>query len=773
MNPKWNSPLAAIGLAAALAITGAGGARVWAADAIADVGTDSTVSVSANAVPTGPANSVSAAQGTADQSDETATPQTGQLQEVVVTALRRNENLVNAPATVTAFTAQQIQQAGIETPRDFIQLTPNVTFVETQNIGTAFVIARGIAQARNSEPSMAVVVDGVQQANPSQFDQDLFDIQEIQVLKGPQGALYGRDAIGGAIIITTKAPTDTPFYSIKGGVDNGPGGSVLGTASGPLPVNANLKYIASLYYDNTDGYINNPYLHQSADPYIDFSGRYRMIWQPSDALSIDMRTSFSQVETTAYYYNIVSNVNDVSLPVEVNNRGIDDRNMFDNSIKVDDNLGFATLSSVTAYDTLSEIDTGDAFNFLPIKQSLFYHLFGFDLNQSQYLQTWSVSEDLRLSSPTNQRIQWIAGAYGIHTQRFISTGNMIDLGKGVYPVYYNPSTNPLNPQFSFLSDSQNNFAWAAYADVTTELTDQLELALSLRYDNDHRENTTDTPTSFLAAVNVPGFPAGFTGELRKVDFSAWQPKITLRYKPEQDLTLYADWGRGFRSGGFNQTGVGAVAASVGILGVSDIFKAEVADTWEAGIKGEVLDRRVLFDLAGYYTTSHNPYFFVFLATNSTQNLGNLNEVVYKGIDFSTTALLTDRLQLNLGYGYTDSNITQDIDPTVIGNQAPDVSKYTINVGLQYTQPILANGDSMLYRIDYQRIGPTWWDPQNSTVRDPVDLVNLRISFQAGPWLVSAWSKNLFNKLYNAEYSPGGFVFKALPRTYGLEGTYTF
>jgi iron complex outermembrane receptor protein len=86
---------------------------------------------------------------------------------------------------------------------------------------------------------------------------------------------------------------------------------------------------------------------------------------------------------------------------------------------------------------------------------------------------------------------------------------------------------------------------------------------------------------------------------------------------------------------------------------------------------------------------------------------------------------------------------------------------------------LANGDNLLARVDYQRIGDTWRDPQIDTVRNPVDLVNARLSFTAGPWLVSAWSKNLFNKLYNAEFSPGGFVFKALPRTYGLEGTYTF
>src|SRR5579862_4756645 len=501
-----------------------------------------------------------------------------QLEEVVVTARLRAEKLQDVPAAVTAFTEQEIENAGIVSPRDFIQLTPNVTLVETQNIGTSFVIIRGISQARNSEPSVATVVDGVQQVNPSQFDQSLFDIQQIEVLKGPQGGLYGRNAIGGAILINTRQPTDQYEYEFKAGVDNGPGVTVLGTASGPVPGTDNLKFIGSLQYINTDGYINNPYLNTSADPFEDRDGRFKLLWTPLPNLTLDGRISFSQVRTTAYYYNIVSDVNDTSLPVEVNNKGEDDRDMFDASVKADYNFGFATATSVTAYDTLTEIDTGDAYNFLPIPQSFFKQLLGVDLNQSQYLNVEAVSEDLRLTSPADQRIRWIVGGYLIHTDRFISTGNMVDLGHGVYPVYRVPSTSPINPQATFLADSQDNFAWAGYGDLTGDITDQLELALSLRYDSDHRQNTTDTPTPFLpSAFGVSG---GFTGEVRDKTFSAVQPKVTLRYKPEDDLTFYADWGRGFRSGGFNQTGVGLIAKASGILGVGDTFQAEVANTWE-------------------------------------------------------------------------------------------------------------------------------------------------------------------------------------------------
>jgi iron complex outermembrane recepter protein len=126
-----------------------------------------------------------------------------ELEEVVVTARKRDESLLSVPVAVDAFTEQTIQSAGIESPRDFVAMVPNMTLVETQNVGNSFITIRGISQARNSEPSTAVLVDGVLEPNPYEFDQELFDIKQITVLKGPQGALYGRDAIGGAIIIQT------------------------------------------------------------------------------------------------------------------------------------------------------------------------------------------------------------------------------------------------------------------------------------------------------------------------------------------------------------------------------------------------------------------------------------------------------------------------------------------------------------------------------------------------------------------------------------------
>ena len=162
---------------------------------------------------------------------------------------------------------------------------------------------------------------------------------------------------------------------------------------------------------------------------------------------------------------------------------------------------------------------------------------------------------------------------------------------------------------------------------------------------------------------------------------------------------------------------------------------------------------------------------MFLAANSTQNLGNL-DARYKGGEIELNAHPTDRLSLYASFGYTDSKITGMEDPTVIGNQAPLVSRTTINAGVQYSQP-LSNGLAAVGRVDYQQIGRTWWDPYNVTARDPVNLVDARLGIEAARWSLTAWSRNLTNQIYNTEFSPGGFLWKAQPRRYGVEFGYKF
>ncbi len=688
--------------------------------------------------------------------------------EIIVTATRRADTLQNTPAAVAAFNSTTIQAAGIERPGDFIGLTSNVNLVETQNAGNAFVIIRGITQARNSEPSVAVIVDGIQQVNPAQFNQELFDIEQIEVLKGPQGGLYGRNAIGGAIIIRSKAPTDELSGKITAGVDNGFGYYVRGNVSGPVAENLKFRLSGSWY--DTNGFIQNTFLNEKADPIKDLNLRGNLLWNPTEGLDVDLRVAYSNLQTQALYFNIVNDVNDTSLPVRVNNRGQNDREMWNAALKLKYSGDFGTVQNVFSYDRLTEVLTGDAFNFLPIRDSLFFQFFGFDLNQSQFLEVDAWSNELRYESPADKPLQFIVGTYMVGTKRFISTGNMIDRDQGVFPVFRTPSTDPRNPQFSFLSDSQDNFAWAVFANTSWKVNEQLRVDASLRYDRDNRENTTLTPTGFLP--NVPGFAQGRTGEVRERSFQSWQPKVTVTYKPADNVTLYGGWGRGFRSGGFHPTGVGGVAASNGIVGVNDVFNAEVAETWEIGAKTQTTDKLLTFNAAAFSTRTENSYFFVFLAANSTQNLGNVPLAQIKGFELEASLRPMKGLDINVGLGYTDSNIKQFANAARIGNELPLISRYTLNAGINYVRPLSDDLD-LNARLDYRRTGRTWWDVENSTSRDPVDIVDARLGVSTKGWSVTAFSQNLTNSIYNAEFSPGGFVFKARPRRYGIEASVNF
>jgi iron complex outermembrane receptor protein len=713
----------------------------------------------------------------------------GQIEEVVVTARKRAETLEESPLSVRAFTETEIESAGIQTPSDFIGLTPNVTLVQTQNAGNSFITVRGISQARNSELSVAVLVDGVLMPNPGQFNQQLFDIEQIEVLRGPQGALYGRNAIGGAITIVTRQPSDVLEGQLELSGDNGPGYSVRGSLSGPIGNSDTLKFRAAASYVDTEGYIDNTFLDEKADPYRDISGRLKLLWEPTSNFSADFRVSYSDLDTQALYFNIAAEADDTSLPVEVNNAGINEREILSTSLKLEWDTGIGTFTSITAFDGLEEILTGDQFDFLPRERSfLNLDTSGFgdfirfltgdevvDLSQSQFLDTDAWSQELRLSSNADGPLTWIVGAYFIQTDRFISTGNQIDRGFGVFPVRETPRpsvfvdpTDP-SPQLGLLVDAQDNFAWAVFGELAYEFNAAWEASFSLRYDEDRRKNTTLTDPLYD--------PTGLglvPGTVREETFSDVQPKFTLRYRPTDNTTLYAGYSRGFRSGGFNQSGVGEAVPEPG---VDDVFGAQTADTYEAGVKALFgPGGRVSTNLSVFYTEFENAYFFFFDPATSTQNLGTIPETEYVGLELEANAYITDTLSAYFGLGLTDSEIKVAADPADQGNQAPLVSEYTVNAGALWRQPInLGNldGAHFFWRADYQRIGDTYWDPGNISVRSPIDLVDMRLGIEVEDnWTVALWARNLFDEQYNAEFSPGpspdeNFLFKGTPRRWGV------
>jgi iron complex outermembrane receptor protein len=306
-----------------------------------------------------------------------------------------------------------------------------------------------------------------------------------------------------------------------------------------------------------------------------------------------------------------------------------------------------------------------------------------------------------------------------------------------------------------------------FGEVAYDLSDSFEAAFSLRYDEDTRENTTLTEPLYD--------PTGIglvPGTVREETWDDLQPKFTLRYRPNEDMTIYGGYSRGFRSGGFNQSGVGAAVPEPGI---EDLFDEQIADTYEAGLKSSFADGRMFMSFSAFYTDFENAYFFFFDPNTSTQNLGSIPETEYLGFELEGSAQFNEYFSGYLGIGYTDSEIKEAADPADVGNQAPLVSEYTLNAGgvLRWPVGLFGGNADGVMRVDYQKIGDTWWDPGNISVRSPVDIVDFRIGLEvADDWSLMFWSENVFDEEYNAEFSPGPapgahFLFKAPPRSYGV------
>ena len=302
---------------------------------------------------------VSAQVGTDPITDDSRT-----LETVTVTAQFREQEMQDVPNSVVAFTAQDIEDAGIRSTEDFIALTPNLTFDDSFTYLNSFVVVRGVTQINNADSPVAIIVDGVPQNSQKQFKMPLFDVQQIEVLKGPQGSLYGRNAIGGAINIVTKQPTNAFEGFVAGGLSNGSGYRMDAGISGPIVKDILLFRVSGSYYQ-TDGLIENSYLGRTVDDVDhDYSIRGKLAYAPNEVFSLDLRASYTDAQAGAAYDAIVNSLlnpdfrsgndsNDVFEP-RSSLAGITEADITDLSGKATWDLGFAKATYILGYTDLTE-----------------------------------------------------------------------------------------------------------------------------------------------------------------------------------------------------------------------------------------------------------------------------------------------------------------------------------------------------------------------------------------------------------------------------------
>ena len=483
-----------------------------------------------------------------------------QLEEVVVTARARAESLQDVPATVTAFTAGQIENMGIARAEDFVYMTPGVTFVNSVEVGDSQLAIRGINGARDAETNFAFIVDGVLYTNPSAFNREYPDLAQIEVLKGPQGALYGRSAAAGAVIMSTKRPTQDMEGSIKVGAAEY--GTMYGTATIAGPLGSDVAGRLTVTSRKTDGFLENVYLNDDVvNDYEETSVSARIVMDPTDTLSIDTKLRYSEVSAASIAFNAAFElpffvgalegvtgfgVDNTAASVDVNDfewvysPNVDPENEQETvefSIKVDKQLESGTLTAWALYSDQDQYfladGTSGAFGFYDAlghcqqsaaDRSLFlgdntamqqptFNLDGTaagrflppyspttcDGYQYQERNQRDISFQLQYTSDADQRLRWQAGMYFLNIDRRVGVAQLKDDGRAQLPrSFVNELTDAL------VLDDFETTVLSGFGSINFDVTDRMELSLALRYDIEDREvrNAVPSPADGNVSTNI-------------------------------------------------------------------------------------------------------------------------------------------------------------------------------------------------------------------------------------------------------------------------------
>jgi iron complex outermembrane receptor protein len=740
-----------------------------------------------------PANVVAASEQGATEADAS---ERNAPQEIVVTATKRNESLVKVPIQVSVFTEQAIVSEGIVRAPDFLASVPNVTFIE-DNAGEAYVNIRGQTATRSSDPNVAFVIDGVLLSSVKGFqNQDLFDINQIEVLKGPQSAIYGRNAAAGAIVITTKRPGE----ELEGHalISGGNFDSYRGTAgiSGPLAENLGASISGS--YRHTDGSYTSIPSGEKVQRSTNFSGRGRLVYDDKDKLLIDFKVG--GFKSFGGGSSLIAQI--VGVPVggfdgtklDANNTDIPflspvprefSERFMEASLKIEYNLGFATLTSITGVNDIKQYFGSQSPPYLP----------GVETIQQYTYRDKNKSQELRLTSPSDQRFRWQIGFYILRFDRdqtsniMVNTDNTLprDTRSLKPPTGRNASLSYDNPIYRTTN-------YAPFASIQFDATDQLHINLAGRYDTEKRSirNATIDAINPLTGANYNNCVA-LTGKAiaqctNSETFTQFQPKASISYDVTPSASVYSSFGRGFKSGGFNPIGsrqaLQAAAVGAGInpntVFVQDLYQKEVSTTYEVGAKARLFDRRLAINAAAFSTDITGAAQFQFFPSVGLQTTISIDKVRSRGFEVDMDWTFPNGLRVFGGYGYVDAKVINfSPDPSFNGNRAPGSFRYTFSAGA--TKEFDLGGDlSLVPRVEYNRYGSIWWDVNNTpgTQRAPIELVNARLTLKKGDrWQVSAYGDNIFNKRYYQEIVPllGFFTvnYPAALRTYGIEARMDF
>tara|TARA_R110002167_G_scaffold38957_3_gene120691 strand:- start:2048 stop:4261 length:2214 start_codon:yes stop_codon:yes gene_type:complete len=690
-------------------------------------------------------------------------PQASSIDDVIITARRRDEQLKDVPVAVTALGAERLEETGASDITALQQQTPNATVqVARGSNSTLISFVRGVGQQDplwGFEPGVGLYLDDVYVARPQGAVLDIFDIQRIEVLRGPQGTLYGRNTIGGAIKYVTSRLSTEPELTLRG--TYGSYNQMDFLASGSLPVSDSLRIGGAIASYNRDGYGTN--LNTGAESYDKdvLAGRLSVEFQPTDnsffRLAYDRtednsnpRHGHREVAGTGPGAGVPSNVYDTYAGVGDDNSVITEGVSLTGEFYLNDNLTFKSISAYRSGETDTVID----FDNTPAPTLDIPAIYG----DHQFTQEFQLQFNA-------DRFQGVIGAYYLNAK----ASGAFDTILGNYGIVIGTGGYVETESFSLFSD------------VNADLTDRMHLSIGLRYTQDSKTGDVFR-ANYLGATRSPllgGTPRApillRTDYTNSRDFTDISPRFALSYDFSDRITGYASFSTGFKSGGFDMRG-DAILTPDTVNG----YNPETVDAYEIGLKGSAFNRRLSFSSAVFYNEYQDQQ-----VTTQVPAVGgiasfvdNVGSSTISGAEFEGSLRLLDSLTANFAVGYLNAEfdefqrfnlvtgLYENIADQVVLQNAP---KYTGYLGLTWRGRMaggeLAVTPSISYRDDYSQFE----FPNPILDQEAYSLVDLSVVWTTPDEKLSLglYGKNLTDE----EYRVGGYNFPGAVFNDSLIGYY--
>ena len=674
------------------------------------------------------------------------------IEEIVVTSRKRSENLQQIPDSITVFNSDQIERAGISDITDFAAFTPNLSAYGNFRPNLTNITIRGLTSTQLGEPPIAFVVDGITVNNLEFINQGLIDIERIEVIRGSQGALYGKNAIGGAINIVTKAPSEDTAFVVKAAYGSGSDKRLNGSVSGTA--NDSVVYRFSAFYRDFDGLIEDSFTGQESD-FVEEAGVQGLLgFNFSEQTYVDLRFRYSQGDYgVGYYDNVaVENLSSDVTALAQNVLPVDENTLFNISAKLEHETDYGSFIVVAGFNESEDNNFLDS-DFSTLEPD-FINLF--TGAQTSFIEDSAFTFESRFTSNDNSALKWLAGVYYQDRER-VNNFDIIDDSNGTVLV---PNAAALAGEFvsEIVRDNQQSSAYALFGQANYDVTDSLELTLGLRYDSETREGVDPRdPTTF-----------------EEQTFDELQPKFSIAWQATDSLLAYASYARGFRSGGFNEVAPG----------IQRSFDAEVSDTVEFGFKSTLIANILGINASYFITDQDNAQFTRFNATTFSLEQLSINNVDISGFEFEGWWRPTESLHVQANFGIIDNEIQSfdaaifpDVFVDIVGNTIPRVADFNANLSFTYSQPI-SDDLTLVTNLSGNWLGERFFDIENDFSDNGLFYLTASIGVESEQWVFQVRGSNLTDQFEPEDAFFGSLFplvarFRNQPQQIVAEFTYRF